>query len=716
MRRKVTLFLGCAFALFSLSTLAQKKPNVIYISVDDLSIAFSSYANSEVPTPNIERLANHGTLFKVAYCQYALCNPSRTSSLSGQRPDKTQVFDNKTDSRVKLGKDFKFIPEYFHSNGYWTERYGKVGPCGNEFTISYDWGSKLSGQAYPVEGHPYWWIDTAAKTDDETFRAKLTDELISRMKNPVSQPYYYAYAMSTHNPFTPILDNWNRLGDPNVQEKLKVDMAGNYSNVVGNGSGNIKLPDAPVDDVDDIPAPALKTPIFYSDDEWRRMRHAYYSEIIEMDNILGRLLDELDRTNAWDNTIIVFSSDHGLQLGEHGGQWLKQTLFEETLRVPFIICAPGMKKGAICERPVELVDIFATMNELAGLPPPPDNQGSSLVPLLQNPHAQWKKAIFGQVNRKMGKSIVDGRCVRTEKFSYSNWQSYGEELYDIVNDPYQYTNLANNPAYKGDLENMRTLFQGGWQNALPPTYVKRTFYEDKDGDGYGGPNSILAYFAPDGYSDKGGDCDDNNPKVHPGAKEKLCNGIDDNCDGQIDEGLPVPPISAIGNTDICQKGSVTLKTIGKTKTYLYQWYINGEKIEGATQNRYTANSAGNYTVVVSQKGTLCANSSEPITVTNSCPKLSSGQSENLIISQTDFELYPSPSNGNVIVKFNSQVAERISFKVIDLNGKIVYNNPQNIVNGTNTIRLNLANLPSGIYHLQIQSSKETLTKKFVIER
>lgn len=715
MRKTATLLLVLILC-GHFTTFGQNRPNVIYISVDDLNIAFDSYVNPEVPTPNISRLASHGTLFKVAYCQYALCNPSRTSSLSGQRPDKTGVFDNLTNSRIKLGKDFKFIPEYFHSYGYWTERYGKVGPCGNELTISYDWSSQLRSKSYKVEGVPYWWVDTTAKTEDETFHGRLTDEMLGRMRAPAAQPYYYAYAMSTHNPFTPILSNWNKLGDPTVQEKLKVDMDGNYSDVRGNGSGNIILPNTPPDDINDIPAPALKDPIIYPEDEWRRMRHAYYSGIIELDDILGKLLDELDRTNAWDNTIIVFSSDHGVHLGEHNGQWLKQTLFEESLRVPFIICAPGMKRGAVCDRPVELVDIFATMNELAGLPAPPDNQGSSLVPLLQNPEAVWKKAIFGQVRRQMFKTTVEGRSVRTETFSYNNWGSYGEELYDIVNDPYEYTNLAGNVAYEGELNNMRTLFAGGWQNALPPAYQKRTFFEDKDNDGYGGTNSVQAYFAPDGYTEIGGDCDDTDPNVNPGAPEKLCNGIDDNCNGKIDEGLPVPPISAIGNTDICQKGSVTLKTIGKAKAYSYQWYNNGVKIDGATRNRYIAENPGDYTVEVSQKGTLCASTSKAITVTNSCPKLSIGKSDNLQISQADFRVYPSPSNGNLIVNFTSSAAERISIKVIDLNGKVLYNSPQNIANGANSIRLNLSNLPSGIYHLQVQSSKETLVKKFVIEK
>lgn len=714
MRSRLIYSIGVLLLVMQAFTVnAQKKPNVIYITVDDLSICFDSYGNPEVKTPNIDRLASHGTLFKNVYCQYALCNPSRTSSLSGQRPDKTQVFDNQADPRKVLGPNFRFLPEFFHDNGYQTERYGKAGPCGHEFSVSWDWGSLLHGKSYKVEGDPYWWIDTTYDSEDETFRAQLTDEMIGRMRKPVSEPYFYGFAMSTHNPFTPLLENWNKLGDPTVQEKLKVDMDGNYGNVVGNGSGNIILPDAPANDLDDIPAPALKKPIIYPDDEWQRMRHAYYSEIIELDDVLGTLLDELDRTNAWDNTIIVFSSDHGIHLGEHGGQWLKQTLFEETLRVPLIICAPGKKKGAICERPVELVDLFATLNELAGIPAPPDHQGASLVPLLENANAVWKKGVFGQVQRKMNKELVVGRSARTQTFVYNSWEKYGEELYDIVNDPFQYTNLALNPAYQTELTKMRNLLAGGWEAALPPAYRKRVFYEDKDGDGYGGDVSIEAYFPPDGFTAKGGDCDDTKAKVNPGAKERLCNGIDDNCNGVIDEGLPVPTVKVSGNTDICQTGSVKLRTAGG-KAYKVQWKKDGKNISGATSKTYTATEPGSYTVVISND--QCSSSSEAVVVTNSCPKISQGVADGVSITSSSMSVYPSPSKGNVTVNYNAVSAGSVQLKVIDMSGKTLYINNQKISKGKNSFNLQLSQLNNGVYYLQILDQNKTLNAKLVIEK
>lgn len=713
MRKKFIYLIGSILLLFHITTVnAQQKPNVIFISVDDLSICFSAYNNPEVPTPNIDRLASHGTLFKTAYCQYSLCSPSRTSSLSGQRPDDTQVFDNKMNPRKNLGNNFRFLPEFFHDYGYRTERFGKFAPCSHETSISWDWGSTIRDDHYKVEGVPYWWIDTINKTEGSTYDAKVTAEMIGRMKNPVAEPYFYGYGLSTHNPFKPILENWNKLGDSTVQENLKIDMEGNFSNLVGNGSGNILLPDAPVDDVADIPSPALKNPIIYPNDEWKRMRHAYYSEIIQLDDILGNLLDELDRSNAWENSIIIFTSDHGVQLGEHGGQWLKQTLFEETLRVPLIICAPGMKKGVVCERPVELVDLFATLNELSGLPAPPNNQGSSLVPLLQNPDAIWKPAVFSQVERTIQQVDIMGRCVRNENFSYSNWGEYGEELYDIVNDPYQYTNLALMPAYNTQLNQMRALLTGNWQGALPPNYQKQTFYQDNDGDGYGSSITTNAYFAPDGYTSTTGDCDDNNPKVHPTAFEKYCNGIDDNCNGEIDETKPSPTIFTLGNLDICQAGSVVLQTKA-LNAFNIQWKKDGNNIQGANSKKYTATEAGSYSVEVSYRG--CNSISETLTVINSCGKINSGRDNALATTSTMF-IYPSPSNGNVTINYVATTSGNTQVKIIDMAGKTVHTSNQYVIKGSNTLNFNFTSLNSGVYFIQLKNENQILKSKLVIEK
>lgn len=702
---------------FNLAALAQQRPNVIMIVVDDLNIGFDAYGNPNAKAPNFARLASHGVLFKTTYVQYPLCSPSRTSILSGQRPDATGIYNNKREPRDVLGANFRFLPEYFQDNNYRTERVGHIGPCNHEHTVTWDYEVEVRGDGFDHDGSPEWWIDTVYKTDRETKPGVGVSTFLQRLKSPVETPYFYGLGLRTHNPFTPNLIDWNKTGDPTVKQPLPIDRQHNYTNVFGNGSGNIVIPNTPANDLDDIPPIALKQLMVYPDDEWRRLRHAYSGEIIQTDNLLGDVLDEIDRQNLWENSIIVFFSDHGLHMGEHQGLWLKGTCFEESLRVPFVICAPGKKRGVVCERPVEMVDLFPTLTELCNLPLRKDLQGSSLVPLLENPAAEWKKAVFGQVNRSLSDEFRGGRAVRTEQYSYRSWidGTQGEELYDIVKDPYEYTNLAGNPDYKSTLNEMRILLARDWKGALPPDYKKQTFYQDKDGDGYGSDVTTTAYFAPDGYVERGGDCDDTNGKINPGAKEKACNGKDDNCDGRIDEGLPVPPIHASGNGDICQTGSVTLKTVNGSG-FTYKWFKNNVAIPGADAKKYVATSTGTYTVFVAQKDKGCGNMSAPVMVTNSCPKFSGTQSDEMEIAEDAINVYPSPSKGNLTVEYRSTGTQNVSLKVTDLAGKLLYTATENTVKGNNSFRLNLSNLSSGIYYLQINNGKQTLMKKFVIEK
>ncbi len=537
MRNIIILIILMLTTLNSLN--AQVKYNILFVGLDDMGCAFDAYGNPDVKAPNYARLMTHGVMFKNTYCQYPLCSPSRTSIFSGIRPDSTGIINNQTKMRNSLGEGFKFLPEYLHDYGFWTEQYGKF-TCQHDREISWDYQSKTKDKPLNInlEETPAWWIDTTNKTEAETLGGRLTAEVVSRLRHLGTSANFLSLALSTHNPFTPTLTSWNKIGDNSISDPLPVDYYGNFQNVYGNGSANILLPNTPVNDVDDIPLVALKPPIIFSDDEIKKIKHAYYSEIVEADVHLGVLLDELDRLNAWENTIVVFWSDHGLQMGEHNGQWLKVVDFEESMRVPFVICAPGKMRGVVSEQLVELVDIFSTLTELTGIPTPPMQQGKSLVPLLENPNAPWKKAIFCQVNRraKLSSDSLMGRAVRTQQFHYNNWQEEGEELYDIINDPFEYTNLALDSNYRDELDSMRVLLNENWQGALPPVYAQSLYYKDADGDGYGDISMPLtAYFKPSGYVTNGADCNDKKANIHPGAIEKNCNGVDDNCNDSIDE-------------------------------------------------------------------------------------------------------------------------------------------------------------------------------------
>jgi uncharacterized sulfatase len=173
-----------------------------------------------------------------------------------------------------------------------------------------------------------------------------------------------------------------------------------------------------------------------------------------MDAQLGRVLDALDRLKLTENTIIVFWSDHGYLLGQHG-QWMKQSLFEESARVPLLIAAPGFASaGKSSPRIVELLDLYPTLAELAGLAPPKGLHGRSLRPLLENPAAAWDKPAFTQVKRASG----SGRSIRTERWRYNDWGEKGAELYDEQNDPREERNLANDPAHAETIAELKALF------------------------------------------------------------------------------------------------------------------------------------------------------------------------------------------------------------------------------------------------------------------
>ncbi len=713
MKKIYPLLLLC-YLLNPLDSGAQKKYNVIFIAADDLSIAFDAYGYPDVQLPNFARLIQHGMIFPQTYCQYALCSPSRTSIMSGKRPDSTGVFGNIISIRSTLGEDYRFLPEYFNDYGYRTEKFGKVASCKHEDEVYWDYVLEGQGETrYGLRGTPDWWIDTSVKTVQQTVEGQITGALIEKIKQPVATPYFYGLGLSTHNPYTPILSSWNKLGDPLNKELLPVDINGTITNVLGNGSGNITLPDTPPNDTADIPPIALKDPIYYPPEEVQRIRHAYYGEMIELDEQLGAVLDELDILNLWESTVVVFWSDHGEQMGEHLGQWLKLTLFEECLRVPFVICAPGKKTG-VCNKPVELVDIFSTLAELCGLPAPLGQQGSSLVPLLENPNAQWKKAIFAQVQRFVNNNHNDtlmGRAARTNTYHYNSWQDQGEELYNVVLDPYEYTNLARHSEAAAVLNHMRNLLAEGWQGALPPVYIQSVYYRDADGDGYGkNHDSTIAYFAPDGYANKKGDCNDNDARIHPGANEKVCNGKDDNCNGSVDENKPQPTITPLGSLDICATGSVVLRT-EKGPGFSYQWKRNGNNISGATSRTYTATIKGKYKVEITYNG--CSSLSESAEVTSSC---NASVLSNEITSSEKLSIYPNPSTGIITITYNSNSAGKIDLKVYDRIGKIVFSKADKAITGKNTYELNLVMLKPGVYDVELNNGALPIRSKLILDK
>jgi arylsulfatase A-like enzyme len=283
-------FLVSSFLLYPAIAQTQVTPkyNVLMICVHDMNDHVGFLGNTEPYTPNFNRLAAHGMVFRYNYCPYPLCSPSRTSLLSGWRPDKTKVFDNGTHPRSVMGSTIKFLPEYFSQYGYRTERYGHVMQSAFENEIKWDYAEppQKAGPEISESGDisidnsensgGAWWIDNTP--DSSRADGKEAIHLINRLRQAQTKPFFFALGfVQTHSPFTPNLYNWNKNGDHSKLEPLP-DESGNLT-FKGTGSGNIILPQTPANDLADIPSIALHQRVIKTNDDWRRTIHAYEGDL-----------------------------------------------------------------------------------------------------------------------------------------------------------------------------------------------------------------------------------------------------------------------------------------------------------------------------------------------------------------------------------------------------------------------------------------------------
>ena len=431
-----------------------RRMNVLLIAVDDLNNRLGCYGDPVVKSPNIDRLASMGVRFDRAYCNYPLCNPSRTSLLSGRRPETTQILDNNTPPRTHLG-NIVFLPEYFKEHGYFTGRAGKI--AHGRFEDAVKWDVSEAARGGPGRERPQQqpardggavklqWSATSNRDEDEP-DGRTARRIVELMEQNRSGSFFLGAGF--HKPHLPF-----------VAPKKYFDM---YP------PEKIKLPDEPADDRADIPPIALTrtdSDERMTDAERRQAIAAYHAATTFTDAQVGVLLDALDRLKLWENTVVLLFGDHGWHLAEHRGLWRKMTLFEESARAPMIVVAPGKVKKAASPRLVEFVDIYPSLAELCGLPQPRGLEGTSFVPLLTEPHRAWKKAAFTVVRRGQNRL---GRSVRTERYRYTEWgDERTAELYDHQTDPKEYRNLVNDPASRKLVDDMRKTLHAGWRAALP---------------------------------------------------------------------------------------------------------------------------------------------------------------------------------------------------------------------------------------------------------
>lgn len=439
----------------------ERKKNILFIAVDDMNNDLGCYGHPVVKSPNIDRLASQGITFVNAYCQFPLSSPSRSSILTGYRPDKTRVFDLTYHFRQDL-PDVTTLPQMFKNNGYYVARAGKMYHYGNPGDIGTNglddkvsWTERINPAgrdktALEIDvinytpkrglGSAMAYLSDKEGKDNEHTDGKVATEAIALMEKHKNEPFFIAAGF--YKPHCPWITP-SKYFDLYKPEQMS-------------------LPEISPETPGRYPELALAStnpwPYFgVTPDQALECILAYYAAISFVDAQIGRLLDAVKSMGLEDNTIIVFWSDHGYHLGEHG-LWFKQSCFEESAKVPFIISVPGSKNaGKTSRRTVELVDIYPTLAELTGLTPPADLEGHSLVPLLKNPDAKWDHPAYTQVQR----GTIAGHSVRTEKWRYTEWGfgEQGTELYDEISDPHELNNLAGDPSYAEIVKEMKALLK-----------------------------------------------------------------------------------------------------------------------------------------------------------------------------------------------------------------------------------------------------------------
>ena len=432
---------------------AQNRYNVLFIIVDDLRPMLGCYGHPEMHTPNIDKLAERGTLFNRAYCQLPICNPSRTSILTGLRPETTKVFSNSTILRERLPNAVT-LPQHFKAAGYHTQSVGKIAHNLAMQDDAYSWSAPSWGLPITNQGlsHPSW---RAPDVEDDELTSGQTAKRAIEVLDKIQNTRFFL-AVGFHTPHLPLYapkKYYELYNDENFDLPASSNLPINAPSITGGDSlGNIRL-------FQDIPDKGT-----FSDVKALELIWAYAASISYMDAQVGRILNQLDVLGLTENTVTIFAGDHGFHLGEHG-IWKKNTLFEVSLRSPLIVSVPrqthiGVKTDAL----TELVDIYPTLCDACQISIPPQLEGVSLMPVLAQPTRPWKTAAFSRKGRSTGNTM------RTEQYRYTEWGrngSRGIELYDYDTDPDETVNIANLPENAALVAELSEQLHAGWQAALP---------------------------------------------------------------------------------------------------------------------------------------------------------------------------------------------------------------------------------------------------------
>jgi uncharacterized sulfatase len=456
-----------AAALYSSHAAAQKL-NVLLIISDDLRDTVNCYGNQSIKTPNLNRFASRAVRFEHAYVQYPICNPSRTSFLTGLRCEQTHVVNNGTMFRSRL-PDIVTLPQLLRQNGWHTTSYGKVFHVGEVMgeiregwmDVGKSWDEGQMFQPTPrgrviegrnLTGGKLKWCEWGATegTDDDQPDGQTAQHSIATIEKLTADGKSWMVAAGFHRPH-----------DPFVSPKKYFDLYPPGSLRIYHDPTNI-TPPAPLS----IPGGAFAEAFnAFTEKDRFEFQRAYYAGVSFMDAQVGRLLDTLDRLKLWDRTIVIFCGDNGYHHNERNW-WNKSTLFERSCRVPLMIAAPDSKPGTVCNSLVEFVDLYPTIADYLGLTAPHKLAGQTLRPLLKDPSAKGRDAAFTLVTRGANKY---GQAVRTERWRYIQWSDGNSELYDELNDPEETNDVHTDPKNTAVIQNLKALLAriGQYQPTKP---------------------------------------------------------------------------------------------------------------------------------------------------------------------------------------------------------------------------------------------------------
>ena len=473
--------------------------NVLFIAIDDLRPELGCYGKSYIKSPHIDRLARQGRVFLRAYCQQAVCGPSRTSLLTGLRPDTTHCWGNATHFRRQVPQAIT-LPQQFKLHGYHTEGMGKIfhgafqsAYMGTRMHDPRSWSTKfwMPGPRYYYTARGIAtartvyartakkkgvsvdnWVNAFVRglsteapdvADGVLYDGQVADRAIQSLRKLKDRPFFLAVGfIKPHLPFIAPLKYWRMYDADAIHPAANSQAPQGVPAVAMTNWGELRY-------YSDVPN---KGPL--SKKLSRRLTHGYRACVSYVDAQVGWVLDELDRLKLRENTIIVLWGDHGWHLGENA-IWGKATNFEQAAHAPLIVSVPGMKSaGQPTKALVEFVDIYPSLCELAGLPIPRTLEGTSFVPLLNNPHRAWKLAAFSQFpHRAKGVGRVMGYTMRTSRYRFTEWAKpsrdfHAVELYDHQKDPEENENVAYRPGYAQLVERLTKQLHAGWTAAKPP--------------------------------------------------------------------------------------------------------------------------------------------------------------------------------------------------------------------------------------------------------